>query len=289
MRRTMSDTDAEQLADDTVREFLRRVRDEAFRLIEAATVPLYGFQDNQVKQDRTGILFRVANTHFILTAAHGLWQILGAEIPLLADFSMRHKVPIPLVQAKFWMSEEEDGRDIAAIEIPISVVADLSPQRQFLTMADVDTEPQPRPGFYAAFGFPTEWYRKVEDIQRTEPLCFLGAIYEGKLNPDAFFDPKVHLALTFEQDVIDALTGEQRQLPNAKGLSGCGLWRIANYSNADIVDWNAGKVRLVAIQHRWDDRRQYIKGTWITYALRLIWDEYPSLRDAMKLSYPKGY
>ena len=156
-------------------------------------------------------------------------------------------------------------------------------------MADIDTEPQPTPGFYAAFGFPTEWYRKVEDVQRTDPLCFLGAIYEGERNPDAFFDPKVHIALTFEQDVVNAVTGEQRDLPRAFGLSGCGLWRIANYSKENIVAWNADKVRLVALQNRWFEQRQYVQGTWIIYALGLIRDSYPSLREAMKLSYPRGY
>ena len=103
----MSETDADLGQGRIPATFLRRVRDEGFRLIEAATVPLYGFQDNQVKQDRTGILFRVADKHFILTAAHRLRKILGAEIPLLADFSVRHRIPIPLVQGKFWMTEEE--------------------------------------------------------------------------------------------------------------------------------------------------------------------------------------
>ena len=56
-----------------------------------------------------------------------------------------------------------------------------------------------------------------------------------------------------------------------------------------MIGWNADKIRLVAIQHSWDDRRQYIKGTWITYALRLIWECYPSLQEGMKLAYPKGY
>ncbi len=269
--------------------FFRRVNDEAFPHIDAATVPIYGFQDKQVKLDRTGVLFRIADSHFILTAAHGLQDIIQAGIPLLADFSTRHRIPIPLAKGQFCTTEEKGGRDVAAILIPPSVVADLPAHRRFLTMADVDTESQAKRGFYAVFGFPTAWYRRVEDVQRNDPLAFVASIYEGELNPDAFFDPKVHIALTFERSAINALTGEPRELPPVEGMSGCGLWRIANYSRKEIVAWSADKIRLVALQHRWFKQRQYIQGTWIAYALGLIRDTHPSLREAMKLSYPRGY
>ncbi len=280
---------SEQAGDDVLDTFLCRVRDEAIPKIDASTVPIYGFQDKQVKQNRTGVLFRIADTHFILTAAHVMQEIIQARIPLLADFSTRHKIPIPLVEGWFHMTEEKDGRDVAAIAIPPSVVADLPAHRQFLTLADIETEPESKRGFYLAFGFPTEWYRKDQDLYRTDPLSFLTAIFEGELNPDAFFDSKVHIALTFEHNAINALTREELSLPQVNGMSGCGLWRIVNYSKAEIVAWSADKIRLVAIQHRWFNQRQYIQGTWITYVLGLIWDNYPSLREAMKISYPKGY
>jgi len=165
------------LAADTVRDFFHRVRVEAFPRIEAATVPIYGYQDNQVKQNRTGVLFRIADTHFILTAAHDLFGIIENHIPLYADFSRTHQAPIPIVESKFNGTEEENGRDVAAIELPTSVVADLPENRRFLTMADLDMEAQPKKGIYAAFGFPTAWYRRVEDVQRTDPLAFLESPY----------------------------------------------------------------------------------------------------------------
>ena len=73
-------------------------------------------------------------------------------------------------------------------------------------------------------------------------------------------------------------------------MSGCGLWRIANYSRKEMVAWSEiDKIRLVALQHRWFKQRQYIQGTWIAYALGLMRDTHRSLREAMKLSYPRGY
>ena len=85
--------------DDQLRDFFRRVHDEVVPRIAAATVPIYGCQDNQVKLDRTGILFRLVDTHFILTAAHKLLKIVGYEIPLYADFGKTKRIPIPLVKA----------------------------------------------------------------------------------------------------------------------------------------------------------------------------------------------
>ena len=250
------------------------------RLSLESVRPLFRFmgsKDGQVKLDRTGILFRVADAHFILTAAHGLQTIVQANIPLFADFSTRHRIPIPIVEAQFHTTEERVGRDVAAIAIPPSVVADIPAHRRFLTAADIDTEPRSKPGFYLAFGFPTDWYRKVQDTQITDPLSFLAEIFEGELNPGSLFHPNVHIALTFEPNAINALTGEESSLPRANGMSGCGLWRIANRSKAEMVAWSADKIRLVGIQHRWFDQRQYIQGTWITYALGLIRDSYPSL------------
>jgi hypothetical protein len=283
------EVNGDQADDDVINTFFRHVGDEAFPLIDAATVPIYGFQDNKVKQDRTGILFRIAGTYFILTAAHRIQEIIQAKIPLLVDFSTKHKIPIPLVEAKFYGTEEENGRDVAVIAIPPSVVSDLPAQRRFLTLADIDREPKPKKGFYAVFGFPTEWYRKVEDVQRTDPLSFFGSIYEGELDPNEFFDPRVYIAITFDRNAINVLTGKQRQLPQVTGMSGCGIWRLVNKSKAEITGWSVDKIRLVAIQHRWSRERQYIKGTWITYALDLIWENYPSLRGAWKLYYRKGY
>ncbi len=181
-----TDTDVRGIPDDALNSFFMRVHDEAMPHIAAATVPIYGFQDNQVKQNRTGVLFQIADLHFIVTAAHGLYEILREQIPLLADFGRTHRIPIPLVEARFHYTEENNGRDVAAIELPSSVVAEFLPERRFLTMADVDTEPRPQNGLYLVFGFPNAWYRRVEDVQRTDPLCFIGSIYGGELNPWLF-------------------------------------------------------------------------------------------------------
>jgi len=273
---------------DGVSDFFYRIREEAFPRIEAASVPIYGFQNDEVRQDRTGILFRIADAYFILTAAHNLQAIIQARIPLCADFSVTHHVPIPIVEAEF-QATEEGGRDVAAIRLPLSVVEEFPPERIFLTMADMDCKSQPTKGFYALFGFPNAWYRRVDDVQRTDPLAFVGSLYDGEMNPDAFFDPAVHIAMGFDQQAINALTHEEVTIPHINGLSGCGLWRIAPYSKAALTNWNPGKVRLVAIQHRWFSRRCYVQGTWIGHALDLIRDKYPTLQEAMRISYPRGY
>jgi hypothetical protein len=81
--RAMSETETDigNMAKATISDLFLRVRDKAFPHIESATVPIYGFQDDEVRHNRTGVLFRIADTHFILTAAHDLQTIVQAGIP----------------------------------------------------------------------------------------------------------------------------------------------------------------------------------------------------------------
>ena len=283
-------SDDPRYSNDEVLQFLARVRDEAFSSIEAATVPIYFFQNDKIGQNRTGVLFKIADTHFILTAAHQLQAILENNIPLCADFSRTHNVPIPLVEAKFHFTEEDKGRDVAAIELPQSVVDDFLPVRRFLTMADVDIKTNSTSGIYAAFGFPNAWFQTGE-VTRSNPLSFLGAIYEDERNPSAFYDARVHLVVGFHRRSWSVFAQTEKLLPKLEGMSGCGMWRIIDYSKGNMDNWTPKKVRLVALQHRslMFNQNRYIQGTWMHYVLGLIWDQYPTLRDAMRICYPRGY
>ena len=157
-------------------------------------------------------------------------------------------------------------------------------------MADVDMETNPKKGIYAAFGFPTDWFQTQGEAY-PRPLPFIGSIYEGKRKPDTCYDPKVHVVIGFDRKTVNVLTDTKQLLPKLDGMSGCGLWRIVDYSRAGMENWSPRKVRLVGLEHRsvLYEGNRYMQGTWIRHAVAMIYQEYPTLHNAMRLSFPKGY
>jgi hypothetical protein len=119
------------------------------------------------------------------------------------------------------------------------------------------------------------------------PLVYITRAYAGKRYGGTFYDPNVHVVLEFDQDAVGFPAGDRTRLPSIRGISGCGIWRVANLDG--IAHCSAKRLRLVGLQHRWvrDDHAKYIQGTWIKYALQLILDNYPNLQGPMNLVYPR--
>ncbi len=63
-------------------KFFAEIHDGCIPRIDRATITTVGIQDDEIKHDRTGVLYRITDDHFILTAAHKLRGIVDLEIPL---------------------------------------------------------------------------------------------------------------------------------------------------------------------------------------------------------------
>ena len=280
----MSESTFSQFATD----FFARLKAQCLPRIDKVTVPFYGVQDDQVKRDRTGVLYRVGGHHFILTASHYLRPIVENGIPLYVDRADFKSLPIPLAAAKFHTTEEE-GRDVAAVKLPEGVVEKLLETKEFLTHADVRLTDDAEDSLYLMFGFPEDWSGVAnESSLAAHPLIFASCRYHGERHPDAFFDPKVHIVLQFDQSAVTVPDNSKEQLPRLHGVSGCGIWKVANWSRESLERWHPDQVSLVAIQHRWFPQSKYIQGTWVGYVLALIQENYPEVSTAMNLIYPKG-
>lgn len=119
----MTNEDSSEAADRAA-EFMTRVQEEALPRIVNSTVPFYAVQDDQVKRDRSGVLLRIADEHFILTASHKLKAIVEAQIHLYVGWDEVEKVPVPIPDAIFHTTEE-DNRDVAAIKLPNCTLGEL--------------------------------------------------------------------------------------------------------------------------------------------------------------------
>src|SRR5262245_49090124 len=122
-----------------LRDFLASTESNCLPRIEKATVPILGVQENHIRHDRTGVLYRIGDHHFILTAAHDLRQIVQANIPLYVSMNAKDCEPIPLPGAKIH-STEVDGRDVSAIWLPPDLAQEIARHKDFLRHNQVNMQ-----------------------------------------------------------------------------------------------------------------------------------------------------
>ena len=68
-----------------------------------------------------------------------------------------------------------------------------------------------------------------------------------------------------------------------RGVSGCGMWRIARMTKPD--KWVREDVKLVGIEHtfRQRDDSRYLQGTRMRVVLEMIYRTQPAIRKVMDL------
>ena len=272
-------------------EFVRRLDEEVLPQIERVTVLLCGAQDGELEANSTGVLYSIAGHHFILTAAHDLRVIVESSIPLCVLDTDPPELRVPLVGAQFHCTEHgsqgigaRPARDVAAIHLPDDAVEQLRCRKSFLAHNKVDRSRNRTYGFHVLFGYPAEW-AQGQPVPRA--LAFLSREYRGKPAQGSAFDPHLHVALDFQQNAIALPSAQGACLPDILGVSGCGIWRVADATPGGLRNWSPSEYRLVALQHSWARKSNYVYGTWIAYCLDLIEHEYPDASSPMGLVYPR--
>ncbi len=272
---------------DRVAAFFDKLNTDILPKIDKVTVPLHGVQDDVLKHDRTGVLYQVADHHFILTAAHWLRDIIQHNILLFIPTYGAADPGIPLVGALFHTTEKEI-RDVGVIHLDEATAEKLKSRKEFLRHGKVcisDADPE---GLYVVFGYPEEWFGRTADSELiTRPLPYFCQRYSGETMPDSGYDPQLHMALGFDRNVVTTQDYSRQTLPTARGMSGCGIWRVADCSKEGVERWSTKELRLVGIQHTWCNERKYLLGTRIQYALQVVSMNYPELERPLDLIYPR--
>jgi hypothetical protein len=212
------------------REFHASLASACLPRIDNATVPILGIQDDQFRHDRTGVLYRVAGHHFVLTAAHDLRKIVELNIPLYLSVNVAGVGPLPLADVKFHSTEVERGRDVAAIWLPPDLAQQIANHKEFLNHNQVNLNPiEPRTP-YVFFGYPMGWsgHFLAENHLFSMPLVFSTFEHEGQRDALAFHDPNLHILLNCTRDAVNLQKESIDRLPALKGISGCGIWHVAD-------------------------------------------------------------
>jgi hypothetical protein len=278
----MTDDTKSPLTREQRQQFIRkewdRMLDECADL-NRTTVQVFGYQEGKFVPDRTGVLFRVGESHFVITAAHSLADIAAHNIPLFLPPSQQDAPPISLSGKT--VCTKDASVDIAVLELPQSVVAQLLPIHTFLGMLDVDLRSESSTGLYFILGYPSSYTEVTAEAVRTKVLRYDTYNYSDGTDGLNDFDPSKHILLQHHKDGHNA-KGQPMSSPKIQGMSGGGIWRLFEAKPAWNETWKRSDVRLVAIQNRYM-HDQYCKGTWIKHAIRLFWDEFPQLRPSIQL------
>lgn len=272
------------------KEFFKRVESELLPRIVKATVPFYAVQNDKVVRDRSGVLLRIADEHFILTASHGLKAIVEAQIHLYVGWNDNDRVPVPIPDSFFHMTEE-DCRDVAAIKLSHETAGKILSEKEPIALRDVTIQENRSLGLFFVCGFPQAWTTVMKDDIESVPLSFLGGFYSGQLSPEAKiqYDRDIHALFEFHREAVRSSDLQKEKLPafkGIKGISGCGIWRVVNWKRDDPSSLRTDQLQLVAIQHRYYEDYNYVHSTWIRFAVQQIYNNYPEMRNAMSLVYP---
>lgn len=136
-------------------------------------------------------------------------------------------------------------------------------------------------------GYPVERFRTTENDGRPNYLSSGIGYLTGTLDVseiEARFKPHAandtFLAWPRDED-RNAPEGWLRRAPNAKGISGAGVWMIGN--SADI--WMPTSSRMVAVEHSWVEGA-WLRGTQVQHWLRMLVEDVPDVAGAVLRAFP---
>lgn len=269
-----------------VRAQLRPMHDR----ISSATVPIYSRTSANNADpivEGTGTLLRIGSYYFLMTAAH------------VADESLNYGRALcirrPSDRMEFlcvgrgmmcWTTSGAvpDRFDIAAIELTPQFIEVLEARHTFLSLMDIDPTDQlsGQPSAYVISGYPTELSGPGPLVFTTNGLLFGGIRFVGDPATLEDFSPDTHVAVAWDDTGMTDGDGMVRQLPEAAGLSGGGLWRTLERGE-DPATLQATSARLVGIVRRWEREPAVIIGTQIEFMIAHLAVSLPSLRPIIRI------
>lgn len=254
--------------------FRDRLHDYPASIIEHATAPLATIED-RVTDIRSSVLIQIGEFKFIVTAAHDVGAQIDEGLPLFVLMRNKCDRPVALHHEQFYATKES-SIDLAVARLHPSTVEHLKDAYRYVSLPQMMSRHDPghKGAFYTLAGFPSANYGKDhEGVDRADNWKYLTF---GFLGEPVDYNPEIHLNLAYDTDSKD----EEGKIIDPHGLSGCGVWYVGNpFSNTVVTP---DEFRLVAIQTKWNEKRQYVKTTWINSVLRIIWRYHPEARPALE-------
>lgn len=259
-------------------EARRTFGDAVFKIVDetifGGSVSIMHAVDTELKDYRSGVLVQIADSRFLVTAAHDLmdWYKEGVDAFLVRGERGSH--PVRIMTEK-WHTSNDKEVDLAVCLLGPEMVAFLGRDQKYFRISDFIPRKECGGFWYAIVGFPKDKIGPdeggIECASCWKYLTYPFKETERVLN----YDPDIHLVLKYERSTTD---GVRKVWPHA--MSGCGIWHIARNLGESV---GPDDIKLCAIENAWSKPNEYVKGTWTDIALKIIWTYYPDVRPAMRL------
>ncbi|VTR94336.1 unnamed protein product [Gemmata massiliana] len=246
----------------------------------------------------SGILFEVATKAFILTASHVFQKQLSYMYRHHTVFLSVGKPgvqPIKLDQVVGFFSASEGNTaptksmDIAFMDLSEKTADALRAHMRFLHLSDVDISPKDKPrAIYLTYGYPNSLVDEAtakSGSVRYAPLHLVSDAYRGDRGEVPGHKPDEEIVVNYDPKTSENHLGDSVELPDPRGASGCGMWRMA-YGIADFEKWDTAMMKLVAIEHIRNDKVHVLRGGRISYLVAELAARHPDLVAAIQLNFP---
>jgi hypothetical protein len=271
--------------------FIESIELQMKDIFAQTVVPIYGQDEDGPSLYGTGTLFRIADTHLLVTAWHvaAEGRPTGRRQLFISDGISN----TPLVPLKGHVDYSADERvDIAICRLDMDTVRCL-PNRRFFSLSDVNASDVPlRPGLFHVCGCPWLWQRKDVAKRKLSPkrIAYGTIQYSGPTDALGDYDPKCHLLLTlFDNGSYRSCDGSPVLLPeehgrvSIRGLSGGSIWQTFQ-NGEDVRAWDPRRAKIVAIQTLvYLGKTAKIRGTRWNIVRRLLVKGFPDLEGALRL------
>jgi hypothetical protein len=252
----------------------------AAAFIHERTVAFWGHHDDYTRGEPTqygsGVLLRIDNVKFILTAEHVTEAFLKHGVSLFLGAASEKLFPIN----KTHVRHSKQG-DVAILVISDADAAKIGPTKKFTRLWEThcDDPAETVGGVYCAMGYP----HATSGVDHSEEL--LKMIAEPAFGIPYADGEGLSWKYPFIKDVHVAISFESAKHPDPGGMSGCGMWRV-HQAGMPPQHWSEDDVKLVAIEHRTARDHVALIGTRISYVLGIIRSFDPSLDRAINLQWP---
>ena len=216
-----------------VSDYIKEQTDEISKKCILHTHVLYSVIPNRVDRAEpvaSCLLLKCDDNYFLISASH---VIKEGKLALHFNNTL---LPIDISEDSFFTKmerEEDDKLDILIVKLTSPFVAALPPYYSFFDLRTLNIDfDDVEISSYLVVGYPLTRFKlnPTEQIISIKPFAFRTHIHtDGAIHQKLKTFNNTNLILHYRKRKIkNNGTGENVEGPNPKGLSGCGVWLIAN-------------------------------------------------------------
>lgn len=170
----------------------------------------------------SGVLLRVADVGFVITAGHVLQGLDGQGVELLVApdagdlglYNLGDKTCVDIGRTR-----DLADVDLAFVKLPADTDAVLSALKSFVRLSEVELEVTASGGAYSVLGYPQQW-AKFDAQAKTvsiRPVCYGADLHRHELVGST---NGLSLVLDFPQGLTEDVSGQSSRMPELQGISG---------------------------------------------------------------------